>query len=357
MQQVFLHHAAPVGHFHTGRVRIAVIAGIREVPCRELLCLQHRVFPVTLEPRCPVAEHQAGIRCHTSACLQQRNVMHPAHHTGVLMLRVGFHHVRTLLHLCQGDGHVLLLHTAAGQKTEGKGLSAVHAVVDVLLTARALGSKGDVHVIFISPVGQPVARRVGGLQLHGHHGHLGRGRLHQRAVLVSCLRFHLYGIGSGILQIGRSVKGIALSGCNAHKLRIPELTDDGRTAFHDYTGFQVAVAVHRTATGSAHTYGVFHHKAAAQCQILRGGKSRTAAVRQVDVHHHLVIVRVLGKAHFLRALAALVVLLLDGHHVLGAVLAVLHIHVRHRTHHRIEHRSGCRRFRLAAHQFLGRGTV
>ena len=31
------------------------------------------------------------------------------HHTGVLMLRVGFHHVRTLLHLCQGDGHVLLL--------------------------------------------------------------------------------------------------------------------------------------------------------------------------------------------------------------------------------------------------------
>ena len=357
LQQVFLHHAAPVGHFHTGRVRIAVIAGIREVPCRELLCLQHRVFPVTLEPRCPVAEHHAGIRCHTSACLQQRNVMHPAHHTGVLMLRVGFHHVRTLLHLCQGDGHVLLLHTAAGRKTEGKGLSAVHAVVDVLLPARALGSKGDVHVIFISPVGQPVARRVGGLQLHGHHGHLGRGRLHQRAALVGCLRFHLHGIGGGILKVGRSVKGIALSGCNTHKLRIPELTDHGRTAFHDYAGFQVAVAVHRTATGSTHTHGVFHHKAAAQCQILRGGKSRTAAVRQVDVHHHLVIVRVLGKAHFLRALAALVVLLLDGHHVLGAVLAVLHIHVRHRTHHRIEHRSGCRRFRLAAHQFLGRGTV
>ena len=41
------------------------------------------------------------------------------------MLRVGFHHVRTLLHLCQGDGHVLLLHTAAGRKTEGKGRSPV----------------------------------------------------------------------------------------------------------------------------------------------------------------------------------------------------------------------------------------
>ena len=357
LQQVFLHHAAPVGHFHTGRVRIAVIAGIREVPCRELLCLQHRVFPVTLEPRCPVAEHQAGIRCHTSACLQQRNVMHPAHHTGVLMLRVGFHHVRTLLHLCQGDGHVLLLHTAAGRKTEGKGLSAVHAVVDVLLPARALGSKGDVHVIFISPVGQPVARRVGGLQLHGHHGHLGRGRLHQRAALVGCLRFHLHGIGGGILQVGRSVKGIALSGCNAHKLRIPELTDDGRTAFHDYAGFQVAVAVHRTATGSTHAHRVFHHKTASQCQVLLRGKSRAAAVRQVNVQHHLVVVGVLREAHLLRALAALVILLLHGHHILSAVLAVLHIHVRHRTHHCIKHRSGCRGLRLAAHQFLSRGTV
>ncbi len=48
------------------------------------------------------------------------------------MLCVGFHHVRTLLHLSQWDGHVLLLHTAAGRKTEGKGL-AVDAVVDVLL--------------------------------------------------------------------------------------------------------------------------------------------------------------------------------------------------------------------------------
>ena len=273
------------------------------------------------------------------------------------MLRVGFHHVRTLLHLCQGDGHVLLLHTAAGRKTEGKGLSAVHAVVDVLLTARALGSKGDVHVIFISPVGQPVARRVGGLQLHGHHGHLGRGRLHQRAVLVSCLRFHLYGIGSGILQVGRSVKGIALSGCNAHKLRIPELTDDGRTAFHDHAGFQVAVAVHRTATGSTHAHRVFHHKTASQCQVLLRGKSRAAAVRQVNVQHHLVVVGVLREAHLLRALAALVILLLHGHHILSAVLAVLHIHVRHRTHHCIKHRSGCRGLRLAAHQFLSRGTV
>ena len=357
MQQVFLHHAAPVGHFHTGRVRIAVIAGIREVPCRELLCLQHRVFPVTLEPRCPVAEHQAGIRCHTSACLQQRNVMHPAHHTGVLMLRVGFHHVRTLLHLCQGDGHVLLLHTAAGRKTEGKGLSAVHAVVDVLLTARALGRKGDVHVVPVSAVGQPVAHRVGRLQRHGHHGHLGRGCLHQRAALVGSLCLHLHGIGGGILQVGRCVKGVALSGCHTHKFRILELTDHGRTALHNHAGFQVAVAVHRTATGSTHAHGVFHHKAASQCQVLLRGKSRTAAVCQVDVHHHLVVVGVLRKAYFLRAFAALVILLLDGHHVLGAVLAVLHIHVRHRTHHRIEHRSGCRRFRLAAHQFLGRGTV
>ena len=357
LQQVFLHHAAPVGHFHTGRVRIAVIAGIREVPCRELLCLQHRVFPVTLEPRCPVAEHHAGIRCHTAACLQQRNVMHPAHHTGVLMLCVGFHHVRTFLHLRQRDSHVLLLHPAAGRKTKGKGLSAVHTVVDVLLAARTLGRKGDVHVVPVPAVGQSVAHRVSRLQRHGHHGHLGRGRLHQHAALVGSLRLHLHGIGGGILQVGRCVKGVALSGCHTHKLRILELTDHGRTAFHDYAGFQVAVAVHRTATGSTHTHGVFHHKAAAQCQILRGGKSRTAAVRQVDVHHHLVVIRVLGKAHFLRALATLVILLLHRHHILGAVLAVLHIHVRHRTHHRIEHRSGCRRFRLAAHQFLGRGTV
>ena len=283
--------------------------------------------------------------------------MHPAHHTGVLMLRIGFHHVRTFLHLRQRDGHVLLLHPAAGRKTEGKGLSAVHAVVDVLLAARTLGRKGDVHVVPVPAVGQPVARRVGGLQRHGHHGHLGCGCLHQRAALVGGLCFNLYGVCSGILQVGRCVKGIALLGCHTHKLRIPELTDHGRTALHNHAGFQVAVAVHRTATGSTHAHGVFHHKAASQCQILRGGKSRTAAVRQVDVYHHLVVIRVLGKAHLLRALAALVILLLHGHHVLGAVLAVLHIHVRHRTHHRIEHRSGCRRFRLAAHQFLGRGTV
>ena len=70
LQQVFLHHAAPVGHFHTGRVRIAVIAGIREVPCRKLFRLQYRAFPVALEPCRPVAEHQAGIGSHPAACLQ-----------------------------------------------------------------------------------------------------------------------------------------------------------------------------------------------------------------------------------------------------------------------------------------------
>ena len=53
--------------------------------------------------------------------------------------------------------------------------------------------------------------------------------------------------------------------------------------------------------------------------------------------------RRLRKAYFLLAFAALVILLLDsGHHILGAVLTVLHIHVRHRTHHCIKHRSGCR---------------
>ena len=273
------------------------------------------------------------------------------------MLCVGFHHVRTFLHLRQRDSHVLLLHPAAGRKTKGKGLSAVHTVVDVLLAARTLGRKGDVHVVPVPAVGQSVAHRVSRLQRHGHHGHLGRGRLHQHAALVGSLRLHLHGIGGGILQVGRCVKGVALSGCHTHKLRILELTDHGRTAFHDYAGFQVAVAVHRTATGSTHAHGVFHHKAASQCQVLLRGKSRTAAVCQVNVHHHLVVVGVLRKAYFLRAFAALVILLLDGHHVLCAVLAVLHIHVRHRTHHCIKHRSGCRGFRLAAHQFLGRGTV
>ena len=177
LQQVFLHHTALIGHFHAGRVRIAVIAGIRKAPCRKLLCLQHRAFPVALESRSPVAEHHAGIGRHTAACLQQRNVMHLAHHTGVFMLCVGFHHVRTFLHLRQGDGHVLLLHPAAGRKTEGKSLAAVHTVVDVLLAARTLGRKGDVHVVPVSAVGQPVAHRVGRLQRHGHHGHLGRGCL------------------------------------------------------------------------------------------------------------------------------------------------------------------------------------
>ena len=271
------------------------------------------------------------------------------------MPRVGLHHVRTFLHLRQRDGHVLLLHTAAGRKAEGKGLAAVHAVVDVLLAARALGRKGNVHVVPVPAVSQSVAHRVSSFQRHGHHGHLRRSRLHQRAALIGGLCFHLYGIGGSILQVRRSVKGIALSRCHTRKLRIPELTDNGRTALHYHPGLQVAVAVHRASAGSTHAHRVFHHKAASQCQILLGGKSRAAAVRQVNVHHHLVVVRVLGKAHLLRALAALVILLLHGHHVLGAVFAVLHIHVRHRTHHRIEHRSGCRRFRFPAYQFLGRG--
>ena len=162
LQQVFLHHTALIGHFHAGRVRIAVIAGIRKAPCRELLCLQHRAFPFSLEPCRAVAEHHAGIGRHTAACLQQRNVMHLAHHTGVLMLCVGFHHVRTFLHLRQGDGHVLLLHPAAGRKTEGKSLSAVHAVVDVLLATRSLSCKWDVHVVPVSPVSQSVPNRISG---------------------------------------------------------------------------------------------------------------------------------------------------------------------------------------------------
>ena len=293
LQQVFLHNAVPIHHLHTCRVRITLVTGIREVPGSELLGLQLRMFPVALESGSPVAEHHAGIRCHTAACLQQRNVMHPAHHTGVLMLRVGFHHVRTLLHLCQGDGHVLLLHTAAGRKTEGKGLSAVHAVVDVLLPARALGSKGDVHVIFISPVGQPVARRVGGLQLHGHHGHPGCGGFHQRAALVSTLRFNLHRIGRGILQVGRCVKGITLPGGNTRKLRILEFGNHGRTALHNHAGFQVAVTVNLRTTGSTDAYRIFYHEPGTECQVLGGGKPRTAAVSQVNVHHHLVVVGVL----------------------------------------------------------------
>ena len=178
LQQVFLHHTALVRYFHAGRVRIAVITGIRKAPCRELLCLQHRAFPFSLEPCRAVAEHHAGIGRHTAASLQQRNVMHLAHHTGVLMLCVSFHHVRTFLHLRQRDSHVLLLHPAAGRKTEGKSLAAVHTVVDVLLAARTLGRKGDVHVIPVPAVGQSVAHRVSRLQRHGHHGHLGRGCLH-----------------------------------------------------------------------------------------------------------------------------------------------------------------------------------
>ena len=70
LQQVFLHHTALIRYFHAGRVRIAVIAGIRKAPCRKLLCLQHRAFPVELESRSPVAEHHAGIGRHTAACLQ-----------------------------------------------------------------------------------------------------------------------------------------------------------------------------------------------------------------------------------------------------------------------------------------------
>ncbi len=85
LQQVFLHHTTPAGHFHTGRVRIPVIAGIREVPRRELLGLQYGVLPVTLEPCRPVVEHHAGIGRHTFLGFQQGQVVYLAHHAGVLV--------------------------------------------------------------------------------------------------------------------------------------------------------------------------------------------------------------------------------------------------------------------------------
>ena len=114
LQQVFLHHTAPAGHFHTGRVRIPVIAGIREVPRRELLCLQYGVLPVTLEPCRPVVEHHAGIGRHTFPGFQQGQVVYLAHHAGVLVQRIGFHHVHALPHFTQRNGDVLLLDTGTG---------------------------------------------------------------------------------------------------------------------------------------------------------------------------------------------------------------------------------------------------
>ena len=42
-------------------------------------------------------------------------------------------------------------------------------VVDVLLAARTLGRKGDVHIVPVPAVGQPVAHRVGGLPVSYTH--------------------------------------------------------------------------------------------------------------------------------------------------------------------------------------------
>ncbi|EJX10132.1 hypothetical protein EVA_01755 [gut metagenome] len=39
--------------------------------------------------------------------------MHLTHYTRILMLCVGFQYIRTFLHLCQGNHHILLLHTAS----------------------------------------------------------------------------------------------------------------------------------------------------------------------------------------------------------------------------------------------------
>ena len=114
LQQVFLHHTAPVGYFHTGRVRIPLIAGIGKVPRRELLGLQYGVLPITLEPRCPVVEHHAGIGRHTFPGFQQGQVVYLAHHAGVLVQRIGFHHVHALPHFAQRNGDVLLLDTGTG---------------------------------------------------------------------------------------------------------------------------------------------------------------------------------------------------------------------------------------------------
>ena len=134
---------------------------------------------------------------------------------------------------------------------------------------------GDIGVDFIPP--STTRCPPSGVQPHGHHGlTFGRGRLHQRGVWVRYLRFHLYGIGSGILQVGRSVKGIALSGSNARRLRIPELTDDGRTAFHDGAGLLVRCSPSTVPPPADHATEYFATEAAAQCQILRGGgKSHT----------------------------------------------------------------------------------
>ena len=99
LEQVFLHNAVPIHHLHTCRVRITLVAGIREVPGSELLGLQLRMFPVALESGSPVAEHHADIGRHTCSGLQQGQVMNLACHTGVLVQGIGFHHVRSVLHL------------------------------------------------------------------------------------------------------------------------------------------------------------------------------------------------------------------------------------------------------------------
>ena len=136
-----------------------------------------------------------------------------------------------------------------------------------------------------------------------------------------------------------------------------EFRKDRGATFYDHLGLQVAVATHLAATGRAHANGISHHETGTQRQILGSGQGGTRSIGQVYIHHHLVIVAILGKAHLPVAFPAFAILLRDCHHILSAVLAVRHVDIRHGAHQRGEHRATRGGFRFTGGQLLRRGGL
>ena len=301
-------------------------------------------------------EHHSNVVRHT-ARLQQGDIMHTAHDTGVLMYGVGLDYVQSLLHGRKRDGDVLRLKARTGRQLQRGRHSAVQTPVDVLLACCPLDRKGDIHVVPVAAICHAVTHVVGGLHRHGHHRHTGRGGLGQFLAFINRTRLHLYRVSGRVCQIAGNIERIGLPGPHAYELRILKIRKDGCATFHDETGAQIRISADLASSRRTDAHGISHHETGTQRQILGSGQGGTRGIGQVYIHHHLVIVRVLGKAYLPVAFPAFTILLRDCHHVLRAVLAVRHVDIRHGAHQRGEHRAARWGFRLTGGQLLRRGGL
>jgi len=187
-----------------------------------LFGIQCRLLPVRLKTVRDVVEHHSNVVRHT-ARLQQGNIMHTAHDTGVLMYGVGLDHVQSFLHRRKRDGDVLRLQTRTGRQLQCGRHTAVQTPVDILFTRRSFYRERDIHIILVAAICHTVTYVVGGFHRHRDHCHTGGGRFTQRLAPVGGAGLDLDRVSGGILQVFGHIKGVCLSGSHTCKLRILEV--------------------------------------------------------------------------------------------------------------------------------------